>query len=132
MSIAKGQRLIYAPKLHSGRVIFDTMVPGGTATGCAASVPSGYIFVLDPFTGAPGRDGPTFDTNGDGHITAADNATAAVTSYSFSGDKAIVGVPGSGSSSQVRIEGVGTGKLVQLGKTPIGRQWRQIASPPPY
>jgi len=132
MGIAKGQRLIYAPKLHSGRVIFDTMVPGGTATGCTASVPSGYIFVLDPFTGAPGRDGPTFDTNGDGHITTADNATAAITSYSSVGDKAIVGMPGSGSSSQVRIEGVGAGKLVQLGKTPIGRQWRQIASPPPY
>ncbi|RST56824.1 pilus assembly protein [Variovorax sp. MHTC-1] len=132
MNIALGQRLIYEPQLHSGRVIFDTMVPGGTATGCTATEPRGYLFVLDPFTGAPGRDGPTFDTSGDGYITAADNAAAVITSHGSIGDKAIVGVPDAGSSSQVRVEGAGTSELVQLGKTPIGRQWRQIATPPAY
>lgn len=132
MSIALGQRLIYEPQLHSGRVIFDTMVPGGTATGCTATEPRGYLFVLDPFTGAPGRDGPTFDTSGDGYITAADNAAAVIASHGSIGDKAIVGVPGAGSSSQVRVEGAGTSELVQLGKTPVGRQWRQIATPPAY
>jgi type IV pilus assembly protein PilY1 len=132
MSIAKGQRLIYEPKLHSGRVIFDTLVPGGTGTGCAATVPSGYIFVLDPFTGAPGSDGPTFDTNGDGYFTAADNANAAVSSNTSSGGDAIVGLPGLGASSQARFEGAKTSELVQLGKRSIGRQWRQIATPPAY
>ncbi|MBT2304581.1 hypothetical protein J7E70_29600 [Variovorax paradoxus] len=65
-------------------------------------------------------------------LTAADDATAAVTSFASIGDKAIVGVPGIGASSRVRVEGVGASKLVALGKTPIGRQWRQIAPPPAY
>lgn len=136
MNIASGQRLIYAPQIDSGRVIFDTMVPGGVATGCTATQPQGYTFVLDPFTGAPSRDGPTFDTNGDGLFTGGDSANAAVTHFSSIGQRPVVRIPG---SSEVRLEGPGTpgdptgadsSKRVKLGGTPVRRQWRQIATPP--
>lgn len=138
MTIAPGQRQIYSPQIESGRVLFDTMVPGGTATGCTATQPQGYTFVLDPFTGAPSQDGPTFDTSNDGSFTAADNVTAAVTHFSSIGQRRIVRVPG---SSEVRLEGPGTPgsplgadstKKVKLGGTPVKRQWRQIISPPSY
>ncbi|VTU33721.1 Tfp pilus assembly protein, tip-associated adhesin PilY1 [Variovorax sp. PBS-H4] len=135
MTIASGQRLIYAPQLESGRVIFDTMVPGGVASGCTATQPQGYTFVLDPFTGAPGRDGPTFDTNSDGLFTSTDNATAAVAHFSSIGRRPVVYIPG---TSRVRLEGSGAGggtsdsKQANLGGTPIRRQWRQIITPPAY
>lgn len=138
MTIAPGQRLIYTPQVESGRVIFDTIVPGGVATGCTATQPQGYTFVLDPFTGAPGRDGPTFDTNGDGLFTGLDSATAAVTHFSSIGQRRVVRIPG---SSEVRLEGPGTAgntsgadssKKVKLGGAPVRRQWRQIGTPPLY
>lgn len=144
MSIASGQRLIHAPQGYSGRVIFDTMVPGGIAAGCTATQPQGYTFVIDPFTGAPGRDGPTFDTSGDGDFTAADNVTAGVTWVSSIGNRGIVRVPG---GTRVRLEGSappgmprnpGNCKLEegctpsQFPSTPVKRQWRQIVTPPSY
>ena len=138
MSIAPGQRLIHAPQIESGRVLFDTMVPGGVANSCKATEPQGYTFVLDPFTGGPGQDGPTFDTNGDGKFSSLDNATAAVTHFSSIGQRRVVGIP---ASTEFRLEGPGkpgdpmgedSTKKVKLGGTPVGRQWRQIANPPAY
>lgn len=138
LTIAPGQRLIYAPQIESGRVLFDTMVPGGTATGCTATQPQGYTFVLDPFTGAPSQDGPTFDTNHDGLFNASDDVTAAVMHFSSIGQRRVVGVNG---SSEVRLEGPGTASdrqgsdsttKAKLGTTRVKRQWRQIATPPSY
>jgi type IV pilus assembly protein PilY1 len=138
MTIAPGQRLIYAPQIESGRAIFDTIVPGGVATGCTATQPQGYTFVLDPFTGAPGRDGPTFDTNNDTVFTSADNANAAVAHFSSIGQRRVVRIPG---SSEGRLEGPGvagstsgadSSKKIKLPGTPVRRQWRQIATPPSY
>lgn len=129
MTIAPGQRQIYAPQIESGRVLFDTMVPGGTATGCTATQPQGYTFVLDPFTGAPSQDGPTFDTNNDGTFTAADNVTAAVTRFLSIGQRRIVRVRG---TSEAGLEGADSTRKVKLGGTPVKRQWRQIATSPSY
>jgi type IV pilus assembly protein PilY1 len=154
MTIAPGQRMIYPPQIESGRVLFDTIVPGGAAGSCKATQAQGYTLVLDPFTGAPGRDGPTFDTNRDGQFTTADNASAAVMHFSSIGQRKVVRIP---NTSRVRLEGPGvsvtrgttsddsSGKAVDLGvrtpddvspvnlgDTPIRRQWRQIVTPPSY
>uniref|UniRef100_UPI0015C32D17 pilus assembly protein n=1 Tax=Variovorax sp. KK3 TaxID=1855728 RepID=UPI0015C32D17 len=91
MSIAKGQRMIDPAQIRSGRVIFDTMVPGGVSADCKVAGPQGYAFVLDPFTGAPGREAPTFDTNGDGLFTSADNATVAIVRVASTGGNQVVG-----------------------------------------
>ena len=136
MSIKPGQRLIYAPQIASGRVIFDTMAPGGNGSSCESAGPQGYTFVIDPFSGAPSQEGPTFDTNDDGQFTAADNVSAAITHSSSIGQRQIVRIHG---TTQVRLEGAvapgstsNSSKKVNLGGTPAKRQWRQIAAPPSY
>lgn len=137
LTVEAGQRLIYDPQVEGGRVFFDTFVPGASADECATRKPYVLSFVLDPFTGAPGRGGPTFDTNGDESFTSADNATAAATRYSTLGQRAIVRL----SDDKVSVRGSGEastngrtvdGEPVNLGKAPIRRQWRQIVIPPSY
>lgn len=137
MTIEAGQRLIYDPRFEGGRVIFDTWAPGGTELNCSRQ-PYVLTLVVDPFTGAGGRDGPTFDTNSDGHVDSADDPKAVIARFSTSGPRATVQTSG----SQVRFEGPGSlsgsgdrtadNKIGDLGKSSIGRQWRQIVTPPPY
>jgi type IV pilus assembly protein PilY1 len=76
LTIQAGERTVYDPQIAVGRVFFETVVPGAAVTTCAASNGIGYNFVLDPFSGASGSDGPTFDTNGDGIINSNDIASA--------------------------------------------------------
>ncbi|MBC7436947.1 MAG: hypothetical protein H7332_12875 [Bdellovibrionales bacterium] len=76
MTIQPGERTVYDPQIAVGRVFFETVVPGGVVTTCVATNGIGYNFVLDPFSGASGLDGPTFDTNGDGIINSSDIAGA--------------------------------------------------------
>lgn len=152
MTIEPGQRLIHDPQIEGGRVFFDTMLPGDTQVACSASSPQGLTFVLDPFTGAPGQGGPTFDTNGDGLFNDADSLTAAATRFASVGQRGLVRHPG----SQVSSEGSGIGggssggsagsgsaggggdgawddkKRIQLARDAIRRQWRQIVTPPAY
>ncbi|CAN5434821.1 PilC/PilY family type IV pilus protein [soil metagenome] len=76
LTIQAGERTVYDPQIAVGRVFFETVVPGAAVTTCAASNGIGYNFVLDPFSGASGSDGPTFDTNGDGIINSNDVSSA--------------------------------------------------------
>ncbi|MEJ7686272.1 MAG: PilC/PilY family type IV pilus protein [Variovorax sp.] len=124
-----GQRLIYDVRTLRGRAFFDAMTPGGNAgQTCSATSPQGARFILDPFTGAPGRDGPTFDTNADGLIDSADDSAAGASIDAEAGRRAIAVKPG----GAVRLEGVGAPVEAQLGKDTVKRQWRQIVTPPPY
>jgi Tfp pilus assembly protein PilW len=78
------------------------------------------------------------DTNSDGHVDSADDPKAVIARFSTSGPRATVQTSG----SQVRFEGPGSlsrsgdrtadNKIGDLGKSSIGRQWRQIVTPPPY
>ncbi|VTU26718.1 pilus assembly protein [Variovorax sp. PBL-E5] len=164
LTIAAGLRSISAPQVDGGRVIIDTMVPAATGNGCAPASLGSYTFVVDPFSGAPGLPGPTFDTSGDGKLDGADDATAAVTLFSTTGKRTIlhysgslIGLEGAGT---VRSEGNGSSNAgsgrsgsssagpggngsntagrtteeqkTQLLKSPTGRQWRQIITPPSY
>lgn len=94
MTIEAGQRLVHDSQVEGGRVILDIWTPGSVA-GCSRQ-PHVLNFVVDPFTGAPGRGGPTFDANGDGYFDSADNSKGSIVSFSNSGSRANIRLPGEG------------------------------------
>ncbi|RYF48348.1 MAG: hypothetical protein EOO27_35605, partial [Comamonadaceae bacterium] len=124
-----GQRLIYAPWLAVGRVVFDSIAPGDTAQSCSISKGKTYQFVLDPMTGAPSSSGPTLDTNGNLVIDSSDSATAAVVQGDIGGPA--VGVQPGSNPSLINLVNANTKPvLVQGDKNTVGRNWRQIINPP--
>lgn len=138
LTIAPGQRQIYEPQAEAGRVFFDTVAPSGATDPCSGGDALGFTFVLDPFTGGPGRDGPTLDTNGDGKFTNTDLANAAVMVLPAAGRRTIVrevgspvvqsvggGTPGAGGSTK-------PDPRVKVPANVIGRQWQQIVTQPAY
>lgn len=66
---SSGERAIGDPRFRGGRIIFTTIIPN-VSDPCAFGG-SSWLMELDAITGNR-FDGPTFDTNGDGTITAAD------------------------------------------------------------
>ena len=123
-----GQRLINDPWLAVGRVFFDTIAPGDASASCAKPDAKAYTFVLDPFTGGPGSDGPTFDTNGNLLLGAGDDISAAVIQTDVGGPR--VGVQ-YGMPSRLGIVGPsGAPVVVQGAKNIVLRSWRHIVSPP--
>ncbi|MBS0430765.1 MAG: hypothetical protein JSR41_26055 [Proteobacteria bacterium] len=138
LTIVPGQRQIYEPQAEAGRVFFDTIAPSSATDPCSADDAVGFTFVLDPFTGGPGEDGPTLDTNGDGKFTSADLANAAVMQLSANGRRTIVREAGSPVVQSVGggvPDANGTSKPDPRVKVPsnlIGRQWQQIVTQPAY
>jgi type IV pilus assembly protein PilY1 len=63
-----GERVVYAPQLRAGKVIFVTLIP--SSSPCDAGGTS-WLIELDPISGLPLVD-PVFDTNGDGLINNLD------------------------------------------------------------
>ncbi len=63
-----GERVVYAPQLRAGKVIFVTLIP--SSSPCEAGGTS-WLLEVDPITGKPLTD-PVFDTNGDGLINTQD------------------------------------------------------------
>jgi type IV pilus assembly protein PilY1 len=63
-----GERVVYAPQLRAGKVVFVTLIP--SASPCEAGGTS-WLLELDPISGKPLAD-PVFDTNGDGQINTQD------------------------------------------------------------
>lgn len=100
MTIEAGQRLVHDPQVEGGRMILDTWTPGSVA-GCSRQ-PHVLNFVVDPFTGTPGRGGPTFDANGDGYFDSADSSKAAIVSFSNSGPRANISIAGGAKISLAR------------------------------
>jgi type IV pilus assembly protein PilY1 len=127
LTIATGQRLIYDPLISTGRVFFETLVPNAPGS-CTTSSVGRYGFVLDPFLGGPGANGPTFDTNGDGLFTSADSATAGAVALGASARSSVVGTTdGSAKFGIISKDGTLTGKGAT---TTPRRYWRQILNPP--
>ncbi len=63
-----GERIVTAPAIISGRILFTTLIPG---SGECSNGGTGWLMELDAVTG--GKLGaPTFDVNGDGKIDEAD------------------------------------------------------------
>ena len=75
-----GERVVYAPQLFNGKVVFVTLIP--STSPCEAGGTS-YLFELDPVTGAQLPD-PVFDVNGDGRIDPSDP--------NYSGRRSTVGI----------------------------------------
>ena len=143
LSLQAGQRAIYDPQVALGRVFFETVVPGAAVQTCQASSGVGFNFVLDPFTGAAGTDGPTLDTNGDGLINGSDNAAAIIYQTSADGRDAIVfkrggGTSGTGTGAGGSFGGGNGGYFINTSgskpfsgaKNAVRRTWRQLFSPP--
>ena len=63
-----GERVVYAPQLRAGKVIFVTLIP--STSPCEAGGTS-WLIEVDPITGKPLTD-PVFDTNADGMINTLD------------------------------------------------------------
>ena len=63
-----GERAVSEPNIRSGRVIFNTIIP---STDPCSYGGTGWVMEVDVMTGNR-YDTPTFDTNGDLVITAAD------------------------------------------------------------
>lgn len=138
LTIAAGQRLIYEPQTDAGRVFFDTVAPSASTDPCGGADALGFTFVLDPFTGGPGKNGSTFDTNADGKFTSADLTNAAVMQLPVAGRRVIVRETGSPVVQSVgggMPNPDGTSKpdpRIQVPSNLIGRQWQQIVTQPVY
>lgn len=144
LSIQAGQRSVYDPQIALGRVFYETVVPGAAVQTCQATNGVGFNFVLDPFSGSAGADGPTLDTNLDGVIDGSDVASAVIYQTGADGSDAIVfkrgggtsGTSGGGGSS---FSGGRNGYFISTtgskpfsgGKNSVRRTWRQLFSPPP-
>ena len=63
-----GERAVTDPSIRAGRVIFNTLIPNTDPCGYGGS---GWVMEVDVMTGNR-YDTPTFDTNGDNTISAAD------------------------------------------------------------
>jgi len=65
---ATGERVVTDPNIRAGRVVFNTLIPNTDPCGYGGS---GWVMEVDVNTGNR-YDTPTFDTNGDNTISAAD------------------------------------------------------------
>ena len=128
LTVQAGQRMIYDPQVALGRVFFETIVPGAAVQTCQATNGIGINFVLDPFSGAAGTGGPTFDTNGDGFIDNNDLTSVIGYQTGADGSDGILIKPG-GKSQGVTVS-PNTSRLFQGDRNSIRRTWRQIFSPP--
>ncbi|MDO9090977.1 MAG: PilC/PilY family type IV pilus protein [Burkholderiaceae bacterium] len=128
LTMQSGQRMIYDPQVALNRVFFETVVPGASVVTCQASSGVGYNFVLDPFSGAAGLDGATFDTNGDGVIDSLDNTAAVAYKSNADGGDGIL-LKAGGKSQGVTVSPTSS-KQFSGDKNSIRRAWRQIVNPP--
>lgn len=66
---ASGERVVSDPALYDNRILFTTLIPN--ASTCSGGG-DGWLMELDSVGGAA-LGGPTFDVNGDGVVSTADN-----------------------------------------------------------
>jgi type IV pilus assembly protein PilY1 len=141
MDLAAGERVVSEPSLFDNRVLFTTLIPDSTACSGGGT---GWLMELDAKTGAA-LGGATFDVNGDGQISTADNLGTAG-SYASGVKKTSIpsavrlqknpGGPGGGSllkpislSKNDPTKGVGGSLDVDLNSLPSAQNrssWRQI------
>ncbi|MHB1188714.1 pilus assembly protein [Thiobacillus sp.] len=69
MDLTAGERVVSEPSLFDKRVLFTTLIPDATACSGGGT---GWLMELDAVTGAA-LGGPTFDVDGDGQVSTADN-----------------------------------------------------------
>jgi type IV pilus assembly protein PilY1 len=65
---ATGERSVSEPAIRGGRVVFNTLIPNSDPCGFGGT---GWVMEVDVMTGNR-FDGPTFDTNNDLTVSAAD------------------------------------------------------------
>lgn len=64
-----GERIVSMPAIYGNRLIFTTLIPNNAV---CSSGGTGWLMELDAITGGK-LSGPTFDVNGDGQVSTADN-----------------------------------------------------------
>ena len=65
---ASGERVVSDANIRAGRVVFNTLIPNSDPCGFGGT---GWVMEVDVMTGNR-NDSPTFDTNDDKQISAAD------------------------------------------------------------
>jgi Tfp pilus tip-associated adhesin PilY1 len=134
---ASGERVVSDPNIRAGRVIFNTLIPNTDPCGFGGT---GWVMEVDVMTGNR-NDSPTFDTNNDTQISAADlnlngtndNASGrAVSSIpAAAGFLRAPSRPGSGPPFENKYVNTSAGAVTVIGETAgLGGQgrasWRQL------
>jgi hypothetical protein len=129
-NIAAGTRVIY-PELTVGTSVFvNALSPSGQPAECGNTSGTGYFFLLNAVTGSQ-ASGPTWDTNGDGVFSAADQTGAGV-GTSAGGTATYVYKTGTASDGAFFINSDQShlGNPGSPTTTILDRVWRQILTPP--
>ena len=135
---AEGERVISAPLLRGGRIIFTTLIPSANPCDYGGT---GWLMEMDALTGARlPNTGPPWDVYGeggtpDGLINAYDLVNIGDASYAPSGKKSSIGIiktPGviSAGEKEYKYTSGSSGSLevtTESAGAPTGRQsWAQI------
>ncbi len=128
-------RLVQAPQLAVGKVLLQTISPGGDRHHDASKPsPTTVLFVLNPFTGS--ASAPTFDVNADGAIDSLDTfdptghpINAVAVASNDSGDVSFSQKIGANGLSAVLTSNSGQTRLLGV-KNTLRRSWRQIIRRP--
>ncbi|HEX6549466.1 MAG TPA: PilC/PilY family type IV pilus protein, partial [Gammaproteobacteria bacterium] len=133
---AQGERVVSTPIVHSGRIIFTTLIPEGD--DCQYGGTS-WLMELDASTGSRLSDSP-FELNGDNLVNSKDLVTVTVNGQDItvaaSGKQSTVGIiqtPGiiSGGSLEYKYYSGSTGKVGETTESVPNDQhgrlsWRQL------
>jgi len=130
-----GLRLVQAPQLAAGRVLLQTISPGGKSThDLAMPSASTVLFVLNPLTGS--ASAPTFDVNSDGVIDsfdALDSSGHAINAVAVTANKSAEmefrQITGANGLSSALASDTRQTTLVSA-KNALRRSWRQIIRRP--
>jgi len=131
-----GERMVTDPAIRAGRVIFNTLIPNTDPCGYGGS---GSVMEVNVMTGNR-YDTPTFDTNGDQQISAADlidtgsgvENTSGRMIASIPAAAGFLGMPARGGQSfENKYVNTSSGSVNVIGETAgLGTQgrksWRQI------
>jgi type IV pilus assembly protein PilY1 len=140
---AEGERVVSAPLLRGGRVIFSTLIPEADPCGFGGS---SWLMELDAVSGRRLETSPfdvnedgvfditdylaTFDTDGDGDVDADDKVIVSGLRNRDIGITKTPGVVTTGGGTEVKYVSGSSGQLevyFESAGDPIGRQsWRQL------
>jgi type IV pilus assembly protein PilY1 len=122
-----GERVVSAPLLRAGRVVFATLIPSTDA--CSFGGDS-WIMEIDASTGAT-TSTPSFDLNNDGGFTSADKVSGSIVS-GIKSSEGIVKTPAviSAGGIEYKYASGTTGniqKVIEKGTASVKRtSWRQL------
>ena len=129
LTLAAGQKAIYAPVLVRGFVAFGTVSTESTGSGTDdicnfTSGSKGYNVLVNILFGTQASE-PIYDTNGDGIIDDSDQSASVYTTDADGADALMFRTGG-----LVSFQAALSSRLVKLQGRQLERIWRQIMNPP--